>query len=729
MTVPSPSTATLSDSDPTTLPWHERAMRWAQLTLVDDDPRVGSGYDTNFWLDYFRDIQADAACLSAGGYMAFYPTEVDGHYRSKNLGDSDPFGDLVAGCRSMGLVVMARIDPHAIHDSVYQQHPEWVAVDIEGKPIPHWSAPNLWLTCPFGTYSTEFIPQVNAEIMTKYDVDAIFANRWTGTGRCYCGVCAEAFSAATGHQIPAEIEPSATEKVLPPIEKLYREWRENTLLGIARQWDDGVRAIKSHARFIPNSGGGVLSDLDMNRLAAQTETLFADKQARSGLTPAWTSGRYGKEFRAVMGPKAVGGIFSVGIEEVHRWKDSVQSAEEIRMWVASATANGMRAWWTKFGGTVPDTRWLGVVGDIYRWHADNERYLRNVSPIAEVGLVYSQQTAKMFGLQEATNVVQAPLLGYYQALLESRTLFNMVHDQRLDPEDLEGIKVLILPNIASLSDRQCEQLRAFVAAGGSIIATSQTSLFDEDGNQRGNFGLSDLFGADYGGGVRESMKNSYLELHPGEDDAERPLLEGLSGTTRIINAVNMVETVPHESSSEAPSSPLTLIDSYPDLPMEDVYRRDWSIGQPQAFLRKVGAGRVIYFPGDLDRSFLEFFTRDHYHVLVNAVRWASIDPPKIDVEGPGIYEVTGWRQERSMTVHLVNFNNPMYMKGPFHEFLPSPPVTVRAEIPEDQEVEGVRLLRAGIDARSSVKAGYLSIDVESIDDFEVIAIDLRNTAE
>ena len=31
--------------------WVDRAMRWAQLTLVEDDP---GKFDPDFWLDYFQ---------------------------------------------------------------------------------------------------------------------------------------------------------------------------------------------------------------------------------------------------------------------------------------------------------------------------------------------------------------------------------------------------------------------------------------------------------------------------------------------------------------------------------------------------------------------------------------------------------------------------------------------------------------------------------------------------
>jgi hypothetical protein len=78
-------------------------------------------YDPAFWLDYFRRVHTDAACLSAGGCLAFYPTTVPFHYRSKYLGDGDSFGEMVAGCRKLGMNVVARTDPHAAPGSISTQ--------------------------------------------------------------------------------------------------------------------------------------------------------------------------------------------------------------------------------------------------------------------------------------------------------------------------------------------------------------------------------------------------------------------------------------------------------------------------------------------------------------------------------------------------------------------------------------------------------------------------------
>ena len=126
---------------------------------------------------------------------------------------------------------------------------------------------------------------------------------------------------------------------------------------------------------------------------------------------------------------------------------------------------------------------------IYRWHHTNEAYLRNVDPLARVGLVYSQQTATFYGGEAAHAKVEDPALGFYQALVEGRIPFEMVHDRLLDAQHLGPFRTLILPNIAALSEKQCGRIRQFVEAGGSIVATYETSLYDEWGKQRADFGL------------------------------------------------------------------------------------------------------------------------------------------------------------------------------------------------------------------------------------------------
>jgi hypothetical protein len=680
--------------------WFDRPMRWAQLTLVENDPGT---YDINFWLDYFRRTHSDAVCLSAGGCVAYYPTKVPLHYRSQWLANTDPFGDLVAGCRKLNMVVIARTDPHAAHNDVADAHPDWIAVDAEGKMRRHPVMPELWVTCALGPYNFEFMTEVTKEIVSSYQVDGVFSNRWTGSGMCYCEHCRQNFHVAAGMDLPRTTNPRE------PSRRAYIAWRQQRLFDLWHLWDSEIRAINPAACYIPNSGGGALADLDMKTIGERAPILFADRQGRSGVAAPWASGKSGKEFRSTMGRKPIGGIFSVGFEEPYRWKDSVQSGAEVRLWALDGIANGLRPWFTKFSAALYDRRWLPVVEDLYGWLYRNERYLRNQQPLARVAIVYSQQTAQFYGRK-----VEDHTLGYYQALIEARIPFEMVHDRLLDAAHVDPFKVLIFPNVAALSARQCDEIREFVKRGGSIVATHETSLYDEWGNRRADFGLADLFGASYDGAVEARMQNSYLQL--GE---RHPILHGLDNAGRIINGVSRVHT---RTIGSYPNPPLTLIPSYPDLPMEEVFPRVSRSGIPEVFVRELGKSRVVYFPWDIDRTFWEILAADHGTLMRNAVDWATNEPRPVTVTGPGVLDVTIWRQKDSLTVHLVNLTNPMMMKGPIREFIPSPPQEVTIRVPA--KPKRVRLLVSAHQPAVREAAGEVTLTVPSILDHEVIAVEL-----
>jgi hypothetical protein len=687
--------------------WFDRPMRWVQLTLVENDP---GRFDPQFWLDYFRRLHADAATLSAGGIVAYYPTEVPLHHRSAWLGESDPFGTLVAGCRALGMNVVARTDPHAVRDEVRVAHPDWIAVTRAGAPLRHWANPDLWVTCALGPYSFEFMDQVHREIVSKYKVDGIFSNRWAPQGGdCYCVHCEENFKAATGSALPR------TTDARDPLRRQFIEWRKARLTELWKHWDATVQAANTAARFIPNGPP------DLKTAGELAAIQFTDNQARRGLTPPWANGRRAKEYRSVMGRRPIGGIFSVGLEEPYRWKDSVQSEPEIRLWVSEGTANGMRPWVTKFSGVLYDRRWLPMVERIYDWHFRHERYLRNEAPLARVGLLHSEQTSTYHSGVAPGDRTEDHMLGMYHALIEARVPFELVHEAYLTPDRLNPFKLLILADAAALSDAQCDAIRDYVNRGGSLLATFASSLYDERGRQRTDFGLADVFGVSFGGKIEGPMQNSYLNLETEpQTGGKHPILEGLENTTRIINGVFRIVVRPTETFP----SLLTLIPTYPDLPMEDVYPRVQHTETREIYLRTVGASRIVYIPWDIDRTFWEVLCVDHGRLLKNAITWASNELSPVEVEGPGVLDVTVWRQRDSMTVHLVNLTNPMLMKGPLREMIPIGPQRVRIRLPEGTRAKKVQLLTAGTSLRVEEDRRVLTLTVPSVEGHEVIAIDL-----
>ena len=87
------------------------------------------------------------------------------------------------------------------------------------------------------------------------------------------------------------------------------------------------------------------------------------------------------------------------------------------------------------------------------------------------------------------------------------------------------------------------------------------------------------------------MRNAYLRLEGDPRAGTRhPILAGLDDAPRIIHGTYRLDVVPNR---EFRRPPLTLIPSYPDLPMEMVYPRVPKTEIAELYLREVGAGRVL----------------------------------------------------------------------------------------------------------------------------------------
>ena len=158
--------------------------------------------------------------------------------------------------------------------------------------------------------------------------------------------------------------------------------------------------------------------------------------------PPWANGKNGKEFRATMGRKPIVGIFSVGrrgavpLEGLgaERRRDPALGG-----WTASPTGCGRGS--PNSPATLHDQRWLQVGrGDLSAGTTANERYLRNEAPLARVAWSTRSRRRWFYGGEQARAKVEDHTLGLYQALIEARIPFEMVHDRLLDAEHVDRVQ-------------------------------------------------------------------------------------------------------------------------------------------------------------------------------------------------------------------------------------------------------------------------------------------------
>jgi hypothetical protein len=96
----------------------------------------------------------------------------------------------------------------------------------------------------------------------------------------------------------------------------------------------------------------------------------------------------------------------------------------------------------------------------------------------------------------------------------------------------------------------------------------------------------------------------------------------------------------------------------------------------------------------------------------------------VEVDGAGVLDVAVWRQEKSVTVHLVNLTNPMMMKGPYREVIPLRDQKVTLRLPSGARAKSVKLLVAGSEPKFEQSDTAVTVAVPEIRLHEVVAVDV-----
>jgi hypothetical protein len=199
---------------------------------------------------------------------------------------------------------------------------------------------------------------------------------------------------------------------------------------------------------------------------------------------------------------------------------------------------------------------------------------------------------------------------------------------------------------------------------------------------------------------------------------KHPVLAGFKDTERITNGFSRI---PVKENTAFQVKPVTLIPSYTDLPMEEVYPRQDHTGIAELYLRSYGAGRTAYFSWDIDTTFCDLLTLDHLRLFINTLDWVHQEERIISLKGPGVFDVAIWKQEKSITIHLINMTNPMCM---VRELLPSFPQELCFILPENIKPREVKFLSTGKSAQYNLEGRKLSLTIPSFLDHEVVAIDM-----
>ncbi len=336
-----------------------------------------------------------------------------------------------------------------------------------------------------------------------------------------------------------------------------------------------------------------------------------------------------------------------------------------------------------------------------------------MSPVAEIAMIDPSTTLRHCAPEQRRDSERHDL-GFYHALIEARVPFELLSDQVLTQANLDRFKLIVLANTACLSDAQCESIRVYVGRGGSVVAAYESSLRDEVGNVRLDFGLGDVFGASLVAGPRGIVKNNYIALN-----GDHPVNAGYDGARRIMGGTRLMAV---EQRGDGAAVPFLFVPDFPDLPMEEVYARKDPEGAAVIARETGSGGRVVYFPWNIGEIFWEVMAVDHARLIGNAVRWALGKPPQVSVEGRGVVDMALLAGAQGLALTMLNLTNPMMLKGPVRENFPIGPLKVSIEIPPGQSVGTVRLLVGDRSASFAVEQGRVVVEIPVIERLEVVHV-------
>ncbi len=384
------------------------------------------------------------------------------------------------------------------------------------------------------------------------------------------------------------------------------------------------------------------------------------------------------------------------------------------MWFDETLASGMVPYHHIIGGENgmgEDRRWLEPAHKYFDWMATHDVHFINKRSIANIGVVMGQRT-HLFYQPPRGALMREYMDGMYYALLEGRFLFDFVHEDKLAPADLAKYTALLLPNTALLSDEQCRRLRAYVEAGGSLLATFETSLYTERNQRRSDFGLADVFGIRKAGDIIGTTGNAYLA----RIEKQHPILNGFSNTAWIPGAQNRLPVAPVENPI------LTVVPGFVAYPPELSYPVQPHTDEPAIVVRQKGKSRLVYFPGDVERTMWRSGHTDLARLLQNSIRWVSGGNQPVTVEGEGVIETFAWETQAGFAVHVLNYTNPTMHRGWLRNFYPIGAQKVRMPLPAGRKVTRVELLRAETDIPFTGGAGTIEFTIPKVLDYEVAAL-------
>ena len=564
------------------------------------------------------------------------------------MGDRDATRYLVGLCHQHNIRYLAYYWAQREPKSVAEAHPDWCGVNNKGEKTRYFC-----INTPYRQLVRERI----VELVARVGVDGIFFDMFHARpDQCYCGGCKAKFRQLTGQ------EPPKVEDLKNPLWRKWVDFRYRSIEEAMLEFNRAIKAANPEAALVVNT---------------------------------WNAWVYHDELKARNSIRVIENVDAI-LEETG-WYDTVDPSffafptlHNFMSWHLAGLAKDKPAFmWSRGGmvripigytealirqmcmlanGAVPAQSVPGrdVMACYMADLAVRAPYVVGSRPLRWCGLLVSEKTEMWYGAHEPQERYIKGIYGAYQIMLEHHLPVVLVTDRDLERGALEGLKVLVAPNAAALSEKECENLRRFVQGGGGLVASYETSLYDEEGQPLPDFRLGDLLNAHKvgefdGRTIRvgwDPLKVHFASwnvpaTHRWAKGDVRAAMERhgvtdpltlVRSTLPLTGRLLLVEPV------HGPRSDLRLTTAH----YNDQLKKVENSNHPGLVENRLGAGKVFYFPADLTWTYFRLGEPHVAALLEQAVREAAGEAPAVEVNAPSIVQTMPYVQGKRLVVHLLN---------------------------------------------------------------------------
>jgi len=616
--------------------------------LDDSDPRYLALYDLEHMEKQILSSNTQVALIGARCHVGncYYNTRI-GH-KHEGLGSIDLLAEMTTRLHRHNLKVPVYFS--CIWDRrSYNEHPDWRQITSTGVPAAQNKKQKS--CCPNSPYR-DYARALVEEIVAGYDIDGIMfdmvmfdALGFAGEELvCYCQYCRELFRSLFGKKLPVEVnwdDPNFLQFIQFRYESIYR-FVQHLVAGVKGHRPD----IPVYLQYLPMKGNWAMGQSE--RLAELVDFLLSDIYFISGYLRMSVDTRL---MRSIMQSKPFE-VHLMGRPGKHDDAPNMKTLDHLRAEAFTILANGgsvglFDIMWSH--GKLQDEMWARF-GKIHSEIKQREPWLGG-KPLQEVGLYFSESSRDYFGKDQPEDRYMDEFYGIARILLEEHIPFEILTERQFRSETPD-FKVIILPNAACLSDADIISLRKFVERGGVLFATGYTSLFDEKGAIRDDFGLADIMGVHYNG--QFSYSRTYLSLDNFELDSEitgglnlltnwGPQLEVIAKNARVLGTTALPFI---EANNNVYASPMA--------------------NPPAIFTRKpfltrhqYSKGKIVYIANLMGKNYAHIPFVEIRQLMGHLLRSLVSGKFSVEAQAPPSVEMNVYRtlEEDNLIIHLVNLQS------------------------------------------------------------------------